>query len=100
MEADTPTAQRWELGRERLDERQRRAFAAATSVARNTIMAGMQELKGLINAFVPGAAWAPVGSTRRGGSKGSRVRLWKLELGGSPRRWARHSRMTHPAWHQ
>jgi hypothetical protein len=68
MEADTPTAQRWELVRERLDERQRRAFAAATSVARNTTMAGMQELKGLINVFVPGAALAPVGSTRRGGS--------------------------------
>ena len=85
--------------RERLDERKRRAYAAATSVARNTIMAGMQELKGLINAFVPGAALAPVGSTRRDGN-GSRVRLWKLELGGSPRRWATHSRMTHPAWHQ
>ncbi|HEY8710225.1 MAG TPA: ISAzo13 family transposase, partial [Burkholderiaceae bacterium] len=29
MEADSPISQRWSLMRERLDERQRRAFAAA-----------------------------------------------------------------------
>ena len=69
--------------RERLDERQRRAFAAAeakvigrggvsqvaaaTGVARNTIMAGMQELEGSSNEFMSGAALAPAGSTRRSG---------------------------------
>ncbi len=83
MEADSPIAQRWDLMRERLDERQRRAFAAAeakvigrggvsqvaaaTGVARNTIMAGMQELEGSSNEFVSGAPLAPAGSTRRSG---------------------------------
>jgi hypothetical protein len=83
MEADSPIGQRWELMRERLDERQRRAFAAAeakvigrggvsqvaaaTGVARNTIMAGMQELEGSSNEFVSAAPLAPAGSTRRSG---------------------------------
>jgi hypothetical protein len=83
MGADSPIGQRWELMRERLDERQRRAFAAAeakvigrggvsqvaaaTGVARNTIMAGMQELEGSSNEFVSGAPLAPAGSTRRSG---------------------------------
>jgi hypothetical protein len=83
MEADSPIAQRWELMRERLDERQRRAFAAAeakvigrggvsqvaaaTGVARNTILAGMQELEGSSNEFMSGTALAPAGSTRRSG---------------------------------
>jgi hypothetical protein len=83
MEADSPIAQRWELMRERLDERQRRAFAAAeakvigrggvsqvaaaTGVARNTILAGMQELEGSSNEFMSGTALARAGSTRRSG---------------------------------
>jgi len=83
MEADSPIAQRWELMRERLDERQRRAFAAAeakvlgrggvsqvvaaTGMARNTVMAGMQELDGSSNEFVSATPFAAAGSTRRSG---------------------------------
>ena len=83
MEADSPIAQRWELMRERLDERQRRAFAAAearvigrggvsqvvaaTGMARNTVMAGMQELDGSSNEFIAAAPLAAAGSTRRSG---------------------------------
>jgi hypothetical protein len=83
MEADSPIAQRWELMRERLDERQRRAFAAAeakvlgrggvsqvvaaTGMARNTVMAGMQELDGSSNEFVSATPLAAAGSTRRSG---------------------------------
>src|SRR5450631_1101816 len=83
MEADSPIAQRWELMRERLDERQRRAFAAAeakvlgrggvsqavaaTGMVRNTVMAGMQELDGSSNEFVSATPLASAGSTRRSG---------------------------------
>ena len=83
MQADSPIAQRWELMRERLDERQRRAFAAtearvlgrggvsevaaATGMARNTIMAGMQELDGSSNEFMTANPLAAIGSTRRSG---------------------------------
>ena len=83
MEAGSPIAQRWELMRERLDERQRRAFAAAeakvlgrggvsqvvaaTGMARNTVMAGMQELEGSTNEFIAAAPLAAAGSTRRSG---------------------------------
>ena len=83
MEADSPIARRWELMRERLDERQRRAFAAAeakvigrggvsqvvaaTGMARNTVMAGMQELEGSSNEFMTDAPLAAAGSTRRSG---------------------------------
>jgi hypothetical protein len=83
MGADSPIAQRWELMRERLDERQRRAFAAAeakvlgrggvsqvvaaTGMARNTVMAGMQELDGSSNEFVSATPLAAAGSTRRSG---------------------------------
>ena len=83
MEAGSPIAQRWELMRERLDERQRRAFAAAeakvlgrggvsqvvaaTGLARNTVMAGMQELEGSTNEFIAAAPLAAAGSTRRSG---------------------------------
>ena len=87
MQAESPIAQRWQLMREHLDERQRRAFAAAeakvlgrggvskvsaaTGVARNTIMAGMQELDGPGNEFAAGPPLAAPGSTRRsaGGRK-------------------------------
>ena len=83
MQADSPIAQRWDLMHERLDERQRRAFAgaearvlgrggvaqvaAATGLARNTIVAGMQELDGSSNEFISAVPLAGVGSTRRSG---------------------------------
>ena len=83
MNTDSPIAQRWELMRERLDERQRRAFAAAeakvlgrggvsqvvaaTGMARNTVMAGMQELEGSSNEFIAAVPLADAGSTRRSG---------------------------------
>ncbi len=79
----SPIEQRWELMRERLDERQRRTYAAveakvigrggvsqvaaATGLARGTIMAGMQELGGKVNEFFAGATLAAAGSVRRGG---------------------------------
>ena len=66
-----------------LDERQRRAFAAAeakvlgrggvaqvvaaTGVSRNTIVAGMEELEGSTNEFMTARALAAPGSTRRSG---------------------------------
>ena len=69
--------------RERLDERQRRTFAAveakvigrggvsqvaaATGLARGTIMAGMQELEGKTNEFFAGSMPAAAGSVRRSG---------------------------------
>jgi len=69
--------------RARLDERQRRAFAAAeakvlgrggvsqvvaaTGMARNTVMAGMQELEGTTNEFLSDTPLAPAGATRRRG---------------------------------
>jgi Rhodopirellula transposase DDE domain len=75
--------QRWELMRERLDERLRRTYAAveakvigrggvsrvaaATGLARGTIMAGMLELEGNANEFLGGAAPAAAGSIRRSG---------------------------------
>src|SRR5882762_6929684 len=76
--------QRWELMRERLDERQRRTYAAAeatvigrggvsrvaaaTGLARGTIMAGMLELQGKANEFLTGAPPPAVaGSVRRSG---------------------------------
>jgi hypothetical protein len=79
----SPIEQRWELMRERLDERQRRTYAAveakvigrggvsqvaaATGLARGTIRAGMQELEGKANEFFAGAAPAAAGSVRRSG---------------------------------
>ena len=69
--------------RQRLDERQRRTFAAveakvigrgdvsqvaaATGLARGTIMAGMQELEGKTNEFFAGSMPAAAGSVRRSG---------------------------------
>ena len=83
MQAESPIAQRWKLMQGRLDERQRRAFAAAeakvlgrggvaqvvaaTGVARNTIMAGMVELEGTTNEFMSANPLAPAGATRRSG---------------------------------
>jgi hypothetical protein len=83
VQAESPIAQRWELMREHLDERQRRAFAAtearvlgrggvaqvvaATGMARNTVMAGMQELDGTSNEFVAAEPLAPAKATRRSG---------------------------------
>ena len=83
MADGSPIEQRWELMRERLDERQRRTYAAvearvigrggvsqvaaATGLARGTIMAGMQELEGKANEFFAGAAPAAAGSVRRSG---------------------------------
>jgi len=67
----------------RLDERQRRAFAAAeakvlgrggvaqvvaaTGISRNTILAGMEELEGPTNEFMAARAVAAPGLTRRSG---------------------------------
>jgi hypothetical protein len=75
--------QRWELMRGRLDERQRRTYAAAeakvigrggvsrvaaaTGLARGTIMAGMLELEGKTNEHFAGATPAAAGSVRRSG---------------------------------
>lgn len=83
MQADSPIGQRWELMRDRLDERQRREFAAAeakvigrggvsqvaaaTGLARGTIMAGMQEFEGASNEFLPVPQLAPPAATRRPG---------------------------------
>jgi hypothetical protein len=83
MPDGSPIEQRWELMRERLDERQRRTYAAAeakvigrggvsqvaaaTGLARGTIMAGMQELEGKTNEFFAGAMPAAAGSVRRSG---------------------------------
>jgi Rhodopirellula transposase DDE domain len=83
MQADSPIGQRWELMRDRLDERQRRALAAAeatvigrggisqvaaaTGLARGTITAGMQELEGTSHEFLPGPQLAAPAATRRPG---------------------------------
>lgn len=83
MQADSPIGQRWELMRGRLDERQRRALAgaeakvighggvslvaAATGLARSTIAAGMEELEGASNEFLPGPQVAEAAATRRPG---------------------------------
>ena len=83
MPDGSPIEQRWELMRERLDERQRRTYAAAeakvigrggvsqvaaaTGLARGTIMAGMQELQGKTNEFFAGSMPAAAGSVRRSG---------------------------------
>jgi Rhodopirellula transposase DDE domain len=83
MQAESLIRQRWELMRDRLDERQRRTFAAAeakvigrggvshvaatTGLARATIMAGMQELESTDNEFVAGPRVAAPVWTRRGG---------------------------------
>ena len=64
MEADSPIAQRWKLMRERLDERQRRAFAAAEA----------KVIDVLDHAYVhsllrhPGSGQKAVTLCRRGGS--------------------------------
>jgi Rhodopirellula transposase DDE domain len=83
MPDGSPIEQRWGLMRERLDERQRRTYAAAeakvigrggvsqvaaaTGLARGTIMAGMQELEGKTNEFFAGSMPAAAGSVRRSG---------------------------------
>ena len=83
MQEESLIAQRWKLMSERLDERQRRAFAAAeaqvlgrggvaqvaaaTGVARNTIMAGMEELGGSANEFMAAVPLAAAGAARRSG---------------------------------
>jgi Rhodopirellula transposase DDE domain len=83
MQAESPIAQRWELMRAHLDERQRRTFAAAearvlgrggvaqvvaaTGVSRNTIVAGMQELDSTSNEFIAAAPVAVAKATRRSG---------------------------------
>jgi hypothetical protein len=83
VQAESPIAQRWKLMREHLDERQRRTFAAAearvlgrggvaqvvaaTGVARNTIIAGMEELDGTSNEFIAPEPLAAARATRRSG---------------------------------
>jgi len=83
MQADSPIAQRWQLMREHLNERQRRTFAAAearvlgrggiaqvvaaTGMMRNTIVAGMRELDGTDNEFIAPEPLAPATATRRSG---------------------------------
>ena len=83
MQAESPIGQRWELMREHLDERQRRALAAAeakvigrggvaqvataTGLARATISAGMREFEGTRNEFMADVELARAGSVRRSG---------------------------------
>ena len=83
MQAESLIGQRWELMREHLDERQRRVFAAAeakvigrggvshvaaaTGLARGTVMAGLQEFVGTRNEFLPGPQLSAPSSMRRGG---------------------------------
>lgn len=83
MQAESLIAQRWQLMREHLDERQRRAFAAAearvlgrggvaqvvaaTGMSRNTIVAGMEELDGTDNQFIAPEPLAAARATRRSG---------------------------------
>jgi hypothetical protein len=83
MQAESLIAQRWQLMREHLDERQRRAFAAAearvlgrggvaqvvaaTGMSRNTIVAGMEELDGTDNEFIAAEPLATARATRRSG---------------------------------
>ena len=83
MQSESPIAQRWQLMREHLDERQRRTFAAAearvlgrggvaqvvvaTGMSRNTIIAGMEELDGTDNEFMAPEPLAAARATRRSG---------------------------------
>jgi Rhodopirellula transposase DDE domain len=83
MQAESPIGKRWELMREHLDERQRRTLAAAeakvigrggisqvaaaTGLARGTIMAGLEEFTGTRNEFLAGPQLAAPTSTRRAG---------------------------------
>ena len=83
MQSESPIAQRWQLMREHLDERQRRTFAAAearvlgrggvaqvvaaTGMSRNTIVAGMEELDGTDNEFITAEPLATGRATRRSG---------------------------------
>jgi Rhodopirellula transposase DDE domain len=83
MQAESPIGKRWELMREHLDERQRRTLAAAeakvigrggvsqvaaaTGLARGTIMAGLEEFTGTRNEFLAGPQLAAPASTRRAG---------------------------------
>lgn len=83
MQVESPVAQRWKLLDGLLDERQRRALAAAeakvigrggvahvvaaTGLARNTVVAGMQELDSTANEFIEASLPAPPGATRRSG---------------------------------
>jgi hypothetical protein len=84
VQVESPISLRWKLMREHLDERQRRAFAAAearvlgrggvaqvvaaTGISRNTVMAGMDELDGTSNEFVVAEPLAPARATRRSGA--------------------------------
>ena len=83
MQVNSPISQRWKLLDGLLNERQRRALAAAeakvfgrggvahvvaaTGLARNTVVAGMQELDSTGNEFIEESAPAPTGATRRSG---------------------------------
>src|SRR5450432_961165 len=83
MQADSPIGRRWELLRGLLNERQRRALAAAeakvighggvtqvaaaTGLSRGTIAAGMQELDGTSNEFLSDEQLAAPAAIRRPG---------------------------------
>ena len=83
MQAESPIRQRWELMRELLNERQRRAMAAAeatvighggvsqvaeaTGLARGTISAGVREFKNGTNGFICEVVPAPAQAVRRSG---------------------------------
>ena len=83
MQAESPIRQRWELMRELLNERQRRALAAAeatvighggvsrvaeaTGLARGTISAGIREIGSGSNEFMSEVAAAPAVAVRRPG---------------------------------
>ena len=83
MQAESPIRQRWELMRELLNERQRRALAAAeatvighggvsqvseaTGLARGTISAGVRELESESNEFISEVVAAPAVAVRRSG---------------------------------
>jgi hypothetical protein len=83
MQTDTPIGQRWELMRDRLDERQRRLLAAAeakvigrggisrvavdTGLARGTITAGLRELEETDDGPQAGSAMEQPAATRRSG---------------------------------
>ena len=83
MQAESPIRQRWNLMQGHLDERQRRVFAAAeaktigrggisqvaaaTGLARGTIMAGLQEFEGTTNEFMAGPQLAQPRAVRRSG---------------------------------
>jgi len=92
MQGESPIEQRWNLLREHLDERQRRVLAAAeakvighggisqvaaaTGLARGTILAGLQEFEGTHNEFLAGPRLAPLSAVRRpgGGRKPATVK--------------------------